>query len=112
MNISSLIVMAAEGAAEGIINEIRSISGCEVPVSENNKLIVSLECDNIESASGKMKQIERIDGVIAARFVYSYSEEELDAARHNIELSEDFPEWLNRENIKAKEIPYSGRLKF
>ena len=66
MNISSLIVMAAVEAAESVINEIKSISGCDVPMSENSMLIVSIEGENIESESGKMKQIENIDGVISA----------------------------------------------
>ena len=111
MNISSLIVMVAEGVAEGVINEINSISGCDVPMSENRLLIVSIEGENIESESGKMKQIENIDGVISAKLVYSYSEDELDAEKQKIELSGDFPEWLNKENIDVRDIPYSGRLK-
>ena len=111
MNISSLIVMVAEGVAEGVINEINSISGCDVPMSENSMLIVSIEGENIESESGKMKQIENIDGVISAKLVYSYSEDELDAEKQKIELSGDFPEWLNKEDIDARDIPYAGRLK-
>ena len=111
MNISSLIVMAAETAAESVINEIKSIGGCDVPMSENSMLIVSIEGENIESESGKMKQIENIDGVISAKLVYSYSEDELDAEKQKIELSGDFPEWLNKENIDVRDIPYSGRLK-
>jgi len=111
MNISSLIVMAAEEAAESVITEIESISGCEVPVSENNMLIVVIEGENIESESSTMKQIEKIDGVISAKLVYSYSEDELDAEKQKIELSGNYPEWLNKENIDVKDIPYSGRLK-
>lgn len=111
MNISSLIVMAAETAAESVINEIKSIGGCDVPMSENSMLIVSIEGENIESESGKMKQIENIDDVISAKLVYSYSEDELDAEKQKIELSGDFPEWLNKENIDVRDIPYSGRLK-
>lgn len=111
MNISSLIVMVAEGVAEGVINEINSISGCDVPMSENSMLIVSIEGENIESESGKMKQIENIDGVISAKLVYAYSADELDAEKQKIELSGDFPEWLNKENIDVRDIPYSGRLK-
>ena len=111
MNISSLIVMVAEGVAEGVINKIKSISGCDVPMSENSVLIVSIEGENIESESGKMKQIENIDGVISAKLVYAYAEGELEAEKQKIELSGDFPEWLNKENIDARDIPYSGRLK-
>jgi len=111
MNISSLIVMVADEVAEGVINEINSISGCDVPMSENSMLIVSIEGENIESESGKMKQIENMDGVISAKLVYSYSEDELDAEKQKIELSGDFPEWLNKENIDVRDIPYSGRLK-
>jgi len=58
-----------------------------------------------------MKQIEKIDGVISAKLVYSYSEDELDAEKQKIELSGNYPEWLNKENIDVKDIPYSGRLK-
>ncbi len=111
MNISSLIVMVAEEAEENVINEIKSIGGCDVPISENNILIVSIEGENIESESGKMKQIESINGVISAKLVYAYAEDELEAEKQKIEMSEDFPEWLNKENIDVKDIPYSGRLK-
>lgn len=111
MNISSLIVIAADETAESVINEIQSISGCEVPMSENNILIVSIEGENIASDSEKMKQIENIEGVISAKLVYSYSEDELDAEKQKIEMAENFPEWLNEENIDARDIPYSGRLK-
>ncbi len=111
MNISSLIVMVAEGVAERVINEIKSISGCDVPISENNILIVSIEGENIESETGKMKQIENIDGVISAKLVYAYAEDELEAEKQKIEMSGNIPEWLNKENIDARDIPYSGRLK-
>ena len=111
MNISSLIVMVSEGDAERVVNEIKSISGCDVPISENNILIVSIEGENIESETEKMKKIESIDGVISAKLVYAYAEDELEAEKQKIEMSEDFPEWLNEENMNARDIPYSGRLK-
>ena len=111
MNISSVVVLLQDDEIKNVIEKVQSITECDVPISEKNKLIVTIEAENIEAETSAMKKIENIEGVISARLVYAYNENELDLERKKVELSKDFPEWLNDETMNAKSIPYSGKLK-
>lgn len=111
MNISSAIVQFSDIDSEQIRKDITVIEGCEIQLAEKNKFIITIEAENIEAEIGIIKKIENIRGVISVRMVFAYSENELEAEREKIELSDDYPEWLNEEETEAKNIPYSGKLK-
>jgi nitrate reductase NapAB chaperone NapD len=110
MNISSAIVFTANKDTKELILALKAIEGCDVPMFEDQKLIVSIEAADIAAETGIMKKIENTPGVISVRLVYSYSENELAQEMKKVEEADDFPEWLN-DQTGAKDIPYSGKLK-
>ena len=111
MNISSVIVSINKLTLKPILEQISINEGCEVPLFGKNRLIVTIESPNIDTEVATGKKIDSIDGVIAARMVYAYSESELEAERKKIDLAADIPKWLNDEKTNANDIPYSGKLK-
>ena len=111
MNISSVIVLSKQKDNTELIQALKSIEGCDVPLSEGQKLVVSIEAENIGAETAIFRKIENTPGVISARLAYSYSENELEQEMKKIEQSPEYPEWLNDET-RAPEIPYSGKLKF
>lgn len=110
MNISSAIVLTGNKNTEDLIKALKAIEGCDVPLHEDQTLIVSIEAEDIAAETGIMKKIENTPGVISVRLVYSYSENELVQEMKKVEEAADFPEWLN-DQTGAKDIPYSGKLK-
>jgi len=110
MNISSAIVITRDNNNSDLINKLKSIEGCDVPIYEGHKLVVSIEAENIAAETGIMKKIENTPGVVSAKLVFAYSEHELEQEMRKVEESADFPEWLN-DDTNAKDIPYSGKLK-
>jgi nitrate reductase NapAB chaperone NapD len=110
MNISSAIVIARDKNNKALIEALKAIEGCDVPLHEDQKLIVSIEAENISAETGIMRKIENTPGVISVKLVFAYSEHELEQEMKKVEEAPDFPEWLNDET-SAKDIPYSGKLK-
>jgi len=111
MNISSVIVLTRDSNNQDIIERLKSIPGCDVPISEGVKLILTIEAEDIATETAAMKKIEETPGVVSAKLVYAYSEHELAKELEKVEQSADYPEWLNDDHANAKDIPYSGRLK-
>ncbi len=111
MNISSAVVLLENNKKKEVKNLLLNINGCEVHLMQDDKLIVTIEAENIESETAIMKQIESVPGVLSAYLAFAYSEDELDREMKNVEGSDDFPEWLNIDDINTKNIPYSGKLK-
>ena len=72
---------------------------------------VTIEGANTGEEMGKLKQIEKMPFVIAARLIYAYSEEELDVERERLTHQDDLPTWLNDEKVKAEDIKYAGDLR-
>jgi nitrate reductase NapD len=58
-----------------------------------------------------LNQLKRIEHIIAADMVYSYSEDELDELRTNIDNEQKIPDWLNDPEARAENIKYNGDLK-
>lgn len=112
MNISSAIVLVQDQSKLSIIEKIGNLNGCDIHLSESNKLIVTIEAENTDGESKIMKEVQQISGVLSVNMVYSYSENELDQIRKNLDNAQDIPDWLNDETVTAKKIPYSGNLKF
>ena len=111
MNISSAIVLIDKSKKEQCIKSINSIKGCEIALGKDHKLINTIEAEDIAGETAIMKKVEDSEGVMSVKLVYAYSEDELEAARENVEISDDYPKWLNDEKTDSRDIPYSGNLK-
>ena len=111
MNISSVVVKISEQKADAIVQQIGAIKNCEVHLVEGASVIVTIEGHAVEDEIKAVKKLEVIPGVFAVEMIYSYNEDELEQIRSNVEMAEDFPEWLNNEYLNAKQIPYAGDLK-
>ncbi len=112
MNISGILVQTRPEKVEALVNDIKASGYCEYHLhDELGRIIVTLEEENTEKEIEQLKKIQKIKGVIAADMMYSYSEEELDGLRDDIDKGGEIPEWLNDPNADAKDITYNGDLK-
>ena len=110
MNISSAIVLTRDKLNQEVIDALKSIEGVDVPIHQDQTLIVSIEAKDISAETGIMKKIEETPGVLSAKLVYAYSENELEQEMQKVANAPNFPEWLN-DQTDARDIPYSGKLK-
>ena len=112
MNISGILVQTRSERVEGLVEELKISGICEYHQhDELGRIIVTLEEENTEKEIEQLKKLQKLDGVIAADMIYSYSEEELDQLRDDIDQGGKIPEWLNDPDADAKDIKYSGDLK-
>jgi len=112
MNISGILVQTKPERVEGLVEEIKSSNYCEYHHhDELGRIIVTIEEENTEKEIEQLKGIQLLKGVIAADMIYSYSEEELDGLRDDIETGGKIPEWLNDPDADANDITYNGDLK-
>jgi len=112
MNISGILVQTRPERVEGLVEEIKTSEICEYHQhDELGRIIVTLEEENTEKEIEQLKKLQKMQGVIAADMIYSYSEEELDQLRDDIDQGGNIPEWLNDPNADAKDIKYNGDLK-
>lgn len=111
MNISSAVIKVSPGKEKEVLDNLNKSGLCEIHQCENNKIVITIEGVDISEEVSKLRAIEKIKNVLSAEMIYSYSEDELEQERNKIELSEPVPDWLNNENLNAKNIPYNGNLK-
>lgn len=112
MNISSIVVKVLPENAEKLIGQFKESDVCEFHLYENGNIIVTIEGDSADEEIQKLKQIERISGVISAQMIYTYCEVELESEKEKLQDSQPFPDWLNDENLKAEDVPrYYGDVK-
>lgn len=112
MNLSSIVVQVKPEYLEELISTIKESSFCEYHLhDEKGRIIVTVEGEGIEEEIKKLKKIKTLPNVISAEVVYSYSEDEIDREMKKLENSDNLPEWLNDNNIKAEDIKYGGDLK-
>ncbi len=111
MNISSIVVNTLPKNSDEVIKSLNEGEFCEVHHYENGKIIVTIEGKDVSEEIGKLRLIEQTNNVVSASMVYAYSEDELEAEKEKLETSSDMPDWLNDDNIDAKNIRYNGNLK-
>ena len=111
MNISSIVVNTLPENSDEVIKLLKEGEFCEVHHYEDGKIIVTIEGKNVSEEIGKLRLIEQTPNVVSASMVYAYSEDELEAEREKLKTSADMPNWLNDENVEAKDIKYNGNLK-
>ena len=111
MNISSIVVNTLPENSDEVVKLLNEGEFCEVHHYEDGKIIVTIEGEDVSEEIGKLRLIEQTPNVVSASMVYAYSEEELEAEKEKLKSSADMPDWLNDENIEAKDIKYNGNLK-
>ncbi|PAF44431.1 hypothetical protein BJI48_02590 [Helicobacter sp. 11S02596-1] len=107
MNVSSIIIKIDWNHYENVISELGLLEGIEVHICDEAtaSIIVSITAVDVSGEIARLKDIEKITGVLSANMHYSYSEEELEKnistqkMLENIEKSQD-----------AKEIRYKGNV--
>ena len=111
MNISSVVVTSLPENVEEVKASIEKINECEFHVSdENGRMIFTIESEGVETEMAILTQMQKTDKVISAEMHFSYSEDELDSLREDIEKHNSVPEWLN-DDTPAERIKYQGDLK-
>ena len=112
MNISSIIVQTNPEFIDSIVKELKSATYCEYALhDEKGRIIVTIEAEGVEQELENLRQIEKIEGVMAANMHFLYSEDELDKERDKLEKQTDIPEWMNNPTAEFKDISYNGDLK-
>jgi nitrate reductase NapD len=75
MNISSAIVYARPAHSHAMRVQLAAMPGVEVhAVTEDGKLVVSIESDNDGSAVDTYKAIELLDGVLSVAMIFQQTE--------------------------------------
>ncbi len=112
VNISGILVQTKADEVEKVVVRLQESGLCEVYThDELGRIVIVIEGSGIEEEISKLKQIEKIAGVITADMHYSYSEDELNLAKAEFEKEGSVPEVLNEENLRAEEIIYGGDLR-
>lgn len=111
MNISSIVIMCLPENQEKVIDEIKNADFCEYHLHKDGKIIVTIEGEDTSEEVKKIRRIEKIPNVISASMHYTFCEDELESEKDKLKNKDNVPDWLNDENIQAKDIPYNGNLK-
>ena len=79
MNISSAVVLAQPGRLELVRSGLGTLPGVEIhAVSEEGKLIVTIETDGDGPMADAFEAINRLDGVLSASMVFHQIESDPD----------------------------------
>lgn len=111
MNISSVVIRTLPEHSEQLVEQFKASEVCEYYLHDETKIIVTIEGDGISEEIAKLKKIQKMNHVIAADMMYSYSEDELDREKDKIEKSDGINQWLNDTSKDAGLINYAGDLR-
>ncbi|WIM04600.1 MAG: chaperone NapD [Candidatus Nitricoxidivorans perseverans] len=79
MNISSAIIHARPGAAGAVQSRLAGINGVDIhAVSEEGRIIVTIETDDDRGTADTFEFISQVDGVLSASMVYHQTESDPD----------------------------------
>ncbi|MEO5337351.1 MAG: chaperone NapD [Magnetospirillum sp. WYHS-4] len=77
MSISSLVLHAKPEDVERVRKQVLAIAGTDIhAVSPEGKIVVTLDDPDTQSATDKLTELHKLDGVQAAALVYTYFEDE------------------------------------
>lgn len=112
MNISSIVVLVKPEKEAELVALFKESEFCEYHLnSGDGKIIVTVEGESIEDEMAALNKIKTTPGVISAEMAFAYSEDELEKQRDKLETSAEFPEWLNNDDVDARQIKYNGDLR-
>ena len=110
MNISSLVVyLKDQSLAQNLIAEISKIEGCEVAANQNDKIVVTIESEELDYEIKVFKNIQAMQGVRDVSMIYTYQDLDDDIEAVNNNNLENI--MLEIDSKDAKDIEYSGHLK-
>lgn len=75
MNISGVLVYTVAKQTDAVVTQLTAIDGVEIHGSENGKLIVTVEKDNIGDMADQVMQFQGIPGIMSVAMVYQHSED-------------------------------------
>ena len=113
MNISSVVVKCAPQYVGEVLEGLKSSGQCEVYAhDELGRIIIILEGDTTEEESEKLRIVQTIPHVLSAEMAMAFSESEFSAEEGKFEKpGDDLIDFLNTEDVDAKDIVYHGHLK-
>jgi len=113
MNISSAVVVTEPQYLQDVLQSLKESGLCDIYFhDEEGRIIVIIEGEDVNEETFKLKEIQMLPHVLSASMIYSYSEEEWESASEYLQkLSNDVPEILNDDNVKAEDIVYKGHIK-
>ncbi|MRJ02940.1 MAG: chaperone NapD [Epsilonproteobacteria bacterium] len=111
MTLSSCVIRCLPEELEAVKKRVEESGVCEIHlVDDQGYIIVTIEGEGIEEEIQKLKTLQFLEGVLSAEMVYSYSEDQLDALREDLEIQDPVPEILEKD-VPAEQIVYHGDLK-
>ncbi|GAX89798.1 chaperone NapD [Effusibacillus lacus] len=76
MVISGILVLAKQGKTEEVVVSLKEISGVEVHHVEDEKIVITLESETIDSSYEVSEQLEKVDHVAGVYLVYTNFEDD------------------------------------
>ena len=111
MTLSSCVIRCNPQDLEDVKKRVEEANVCDIHiVDESGYIIVTIEGKDTAEEIEKLKTLQFLEGVLSADLIYSYSEEELEALREDLEVQEPVPEILEKD-VPAEQIVYHGDLK-
>ena len=111
MTLSSCVIRCNPKELNDVKKRVEDANVCDIHiVDEKGYIVVTIEGEGVEEEMEKLTKLQYLEGVLSAEMIYSYSEEELDALREDLEVQEPVPEILEKD-VRAEEIVYHGDLK-
>jgi len=111
MNISGILVKTLPENLDKLVENLKKCEICDYHYhDENGKVIVTIEGDGVNEEIKKLVELQKMEYVLSADMVYSYSEDELNEAMEKVQNSDGVPEILTRNVNSAKEILYGGDI--
>jgi nitrate reductase NapD len=112
MNISSIVVNVSPDYFDVVLDNLENSPLCDVHFNDSLKtIIITLEGAGVAQETEKLRKIQEMEHIISAEMSYSYSEDELEKLRKNVELGQGtVPEFLKDENAKAEDANYGGDI--
>ena len=97
MNISSIVVKTTLEHFDDVMDALKTCGLCDVHFhDQTGKIIVTVEGEGAGEEMKKMREIMNLPHVLSAELAYSYSENELDRAKEEIDSAGSVvPEALN-----------------
>ena len=112
MTLSSCVIRCNPSDLEAVKKRVEEANVCDIHiVDKSGYIVVTIEGKDTAEEIEKLKTLQFLEGVLSADLIYSYSEEELDALREDLDIQEPVPEILEREDVRAEDIVYHGDLK-
>lgn len=87
MNICGILVHTKPDWVEAMKERLTALPGVEVHgVSDEGRMVVTLEEEDEDTMADAMLQIQRLEGVLSASMIYHHCEEENEAIKEEVSL--------------------------